>query len=766
MRILLQFLTFYTMLLLGLIELVIFGIIIREYLKRKKTHLLLFGIHFAIGAFLHTAQSLLPTLEISGYIQSATFLDLLFPQILLVGGIFYGAAFVSLYAKKYLWAWYALVIIPTVSWLMPATTQEALVYGLISPVQNNLTNFVLSPYTPWVIIQLTTAIVAAHVFFSMRRRRDKTRSPHGLLALGSFLAVINLVYAGLCLKYNLPEGVFVGYLVIIVCATIKLFGILAVEHPDKDIQISPFTLATRRIDTRLIVVSSVLFAIFAFALMNIVSQYFLNAITENRNQQFTNQLEMASDNYRYRIEQLIGSYSSDLGLSLLPGDKTNNWTMAYGTGGDGSPKQAKFGLQSFISCDDWGILPISGCGIINDQGETVAFTGVKPTGLSQQSLTLPRYTVQYSDLTYVERPTEVFSLSTDDWTFYLHAEHVTTDQAILKILSFVTVLTFGFFLVMVVIMFFGIRQPLRPLLPLKEAVDQLEDGKQPKIITIGNKKDELARLTVSFNRMAAAIRKRTDELNEKIRQQRDFIGLTVHELKTPLSAFRWTVEMIEDEIDTLSDEQKQMTDYLTKSSQRMTAIVNALQQVSRLDRGMIGVKPAAFDVEKLAQEVIAAEKPLADHGKIKISLDCSLKAGDKIVDSDPELIRHVMENLLSNAIKYSPADSEVKVVIADRNEGRRMRFSVSDQGIGIPKENQKDIFKKFFRAGNAKESPIEGTGLGLNISKQFIELLNGKIGFNSAQDHGSTFWFELPMNKKASPRGKARLSGEGPGPSV
>ena len=108
---------------------------------------------------------------------------------------------------------------------------------------------------------------------------------------------------------------------------------------------------------------------------------------------------------------------------------------------------------------------------------------------------------------------------------------------------------------------------------------------------------------------------------------------------------------------------------------------------------------------------------------------------------DPKLMNHILSNLLSNAIKYSEHDQEILVTL--ELTGESISVKVKDEGIGIPKDEQDKLFQRFFRANNSTN--IQGTGLGLNIVKQYTELMGGTVGLESEQDKGSTFWVTFPI---------------------
>jgi len=144
----------------------------------------------------------------------------------------------------------------------------------------------------------------------------------------------------------------------------------------------------------------------------------------------------------------------------------------------------------------------------------------------------------------------------------------------------------------------------------------------------------------------------------------------------------------------------------------------------------------------LVSDIIAEYKSFAQAYNVKIVLKTQ-KNLPKLF-SDPLQIRMVVENLMDNAVRYEKEKGRVEIVISWK--GKNIYFSIEDDGVGIPKEEQRYIFQKFFRAKNIREHQTEGSGLGLYISQAIIKRLKGKMGFTSKENLGSTFWFMLPIN--------------------
>jgi signal transduction histidine kinase len=179
---------------------------------------------------------------------------------------------------------------------------------------------------------------------------------------------------------------------------------------------------------------------------------------------------------------------------------------------------------------------------------------------------------------------------------------------------------------------------------------------------------------------------------------------------------------------------------LSEYTERMVRLVNLLLDVSRIEAGRFVLQRVPLSLEQLTAESINLLKPYA--GESRISITFEAKSHDKVL-GDTDRLRMVIQNLIDNAIRYSSDGGEIKIVIANKNGS--VEWRISDRGIGIPNNQQKYIFQKFFRAANASRYQSYGTGLGLYIAHRIINDLGGKMGFESSEGQGSTFWFRLPI---------------------
>jgi PAS domain S-box-containing protein len=231
--------------------------------------------------------------------------------------------------------------------------------------------------------------------------------------------------------------------------------------------------------------------------------------------------------------------------------------------------------------------------------------------------------------------------------------------------------------------------------------------------------------------------KKEQELNEL---KSRFISMASHEFRTPLSAILTSAILIGKQ-NGVGKEQKRekYVAQIEKNVKNLTVILNDFLSLSKLEEGKVAAIPEHFDLVSFSEILVKETTFLGLKNKQTINL--TSPDDELIVRLDVKLLSHILNNLLSNASKYSPDGSRIDFNISQK--GEKVILQITDQGIGIPEDEYKYLFGRFFRAKNATN--IEGTGLGLNIVKQYTELMGGTIGFKSEINKGSTFWVELPI---------------------
>jgi len=229
------------------------------------------------------------------------------------------------------------------------------------------------------------------------------------------------------------------------------------------------------------------------------------------------------------------------------------------------------------------------------------------------------------------------------------------------------------------------------------------------------------------------------------RAKTEFVSLASHQLKTPLTAISWLTEaLLSGDKGALNEEQRKYVENIHTTDRSMMEMVNDLLNVSRIELGTLQLRPEDIDVVAFAQSVIDEQKQTADGKYVTVKYEFEPNLPHMRVDRN--LIRMVFQNLLSNAIKYTPAGGNVGVSIV-RGSGMKdtVFVTVSDTGIGIPKDEQDKVFEKLHRAKNAQASVPDGTGLGLYVVKTIVERVKGTITFDSIEGKGTTFHITLPV---------------------
>jgi signal transduction histidine kinase len=223
----------------------------------------------------------------------------------------------------------------------------------------------------------------------------------------------------------------------------------------------------------------------------------------------------------------------------------------------------------------------------------------------------------------------------------------------------------------------------------------------------------------------------------------EFISIASHQLKTPLAEINWEIELLLSKNQQgLNEKQKELIKRVSNSNNRMARLVNDLLDVARIDQGKLALAREKIDVLDIVKKVVENNKIIAQANNVEIKINQSKKVPQVLADR--RRIGVVIDNFISNAIKYIKKKGLVKVDVYQK--GDSVVVSVKDNGIGIPKYQQDNVFEKFFRSDNVARYQVSGTGLGLYIAKNIVEQSGGKIWFKSEQEVGSEFCFSIPIN--------------------
>ena len=230
-----------------------------------------------------------------------------------------------------------------------------------------------------------------------------------------------------------------------------------------------------------------------------------------------------------------------------------------------------------------------------------------------------------------------------------------------------------------------------------------------------------------------------ESLRELDRLKNEFIAVVSHELRTPIASVYGAALTLERKH--LDERQRDsMLRVVYSESKRLVRLVDQVLWASRVDAARLDPEIQACDAEELAAAVVSAART---HLPAKLSVDLRVDDGLPPVAADPEKANQVLVNLVENAVKYSPNGGRIEVAVS-RVDGH-VRFTVSDEGLGIPEQDQERIFEKFERLDPELARGVSGTGLGLFISRELVVQMNGSLSVESREGQGSTFMVDLPV---------------------
>lgn len=246
-----------------------------------------------------------------------------------------------------------------------------------------------------------------------------------------------------------------------------------------------------------------------------------------------------------------------------------------------------------------------------------------------------------------------------------------------------------------------------------------------------------------------ALRKNEGELRKAYEREKElselksrFVSMASHEFRTPLSTILSSADIIEAYTKAEQQQRREKhTNRIKSAVANLTGILNDFLSLSRLEEGKIEHQPVEFEISRFCKDIIDDLQGLLKPGQ-EIRLQGISE--EQLVFIDKKFFKNILFNLLSNAIKYSGPEDPIDLIFDINKE--RLTLTVKDYGIGIPEEEQEHLFTRFFRAHNVEN--IQGTGLGLNIVKKYIELMNGSISFESKIGEGTTFHAVVPLKNQ------------------
>ncbi len=252
----------------------------------------------------------------------------------------------------------------------------------------------------------------------------------------------------------------------------------------------------------------------------------------------------------------------------------------------------------------------------------------------------------------------------------------------------------------------------------------------------------LANEVTERERLTVALRRSKEEAEKANRAKSEFLSRMSHELRTPLNAILGFAQLLE--MAALDRDKRESVGQILKAGQHLLGLINEVLEISRIEAGRLSISPEAVMISSAVQETLDLLTPMASRRNIMVRDEIS-RDRKRHVLADQQRLKQVLLNVITNAIKYN-CDAGTVTISAQEMEGNRLRIKVRDTGPGIKPGSEGKLFTPFERLG-AEQTGVEGTGLGLALSKRLLEVMGGSIGVENNPDRGATFWMELPLVK-------------------
>jgi signal transduction histidine kinase len=284
-----------------------------------------------------------------------------------------------------------------------------------------------------------------------------------------------------------------------------------------------------------------------------------------------------------------------------------------------------------------------------------------------------------------------------------------------------------------------------PIQRIDDRLAAIASGEFSGRVEVENR-DELGALGANVNRMNDELRRLYTELEAASQHKSEFLANMSHELRTPLNAIIGFSQVLRDEmIGSVNEKQAEYLDDIISSGNHLLSLINDVLDLSKVEAGQVELEMHPFSLREALERGVVMVRERATEEGVRVAF--AADPGVDVVDGDERRIKQVIFNLLSNAVKFTPSGGEVDVS-ATRANGE-VRVSVADTGPGIAPEDWDRIFEEF-QQSESGEAQREGTGLGLALSKRYVELHGGRIWLESELGRGSTFTFALPAGSSTS----------------
>ena len=292
---------------------------------------------------------------------------------------------------------------------------------------------------------------------------------------------------------------------------------------------------------------------------------------------------------------------------------------------------------------------------------------------------------------------------------------------------------------------------------LKEKLDDLKPifinatiGEFSQDVVIPEEEDEVTPIYVGIQIMIDVIREKITALEAEIievqelnQTKTEFVSMASHQMRAPLTTINLFSEMLTSlNKDGLTDVQKKYIEEMHKASKKMVTLSNSLVNISTLELNTFIPRTQTFSLKDLTDSIIISNKQEIEKKHIAIATEY----GDELpqITAGMQFIRLIIQNLVANAVAYTPENGKITCKVTYDGKDEAFLFTITDNGYGIPDDEQNKMYSMFFRGSNIHEIAPEGNGLGMHIVKLIVDRIDGKISFDSKTNGGTTFYIRIP----------------------
>jgi len=274
---------------------------------------------------------------------------------------------------------------------------------------------------------------------------------------------------------------------------------------------------------------------------------------------------------------------------------------------------------------------------------------------------------------------------------------------------------------------------------IKEINQSLEKQVKERTILLNKRNKELTVEITKKKEIEKRLIAAKEKAEESDKLKSAFLANMSHEIRTPMNGILGFTELLS-ELDLNSDERKKYIEIIQQSGNRLLNIINDLIDISKVEAGQVEIKISETNIIEQLEFIYKFFKPETENKNLKLSLKILLSEQDAIINTDREKIYAVLTNLVKNSIKFT---EKGEIEIGCYKVGKNIKIYVKDTGVGIPKEKQHIVFDRFTQVEGSYSRTYQGSGLGLSISKAYIDMLGGEINMKSVNNKGTIFYFTI-----------------------